>query len=122
MSPTAAVVDKHNASTAKWKEAPGEGRAARGDLDAGFGSSVIAPKSERPERKVFIKLAIQARLSDLPGKWFLLRYLTHLYRHNRRPNTLELNFTGIRLFLEFIQREGLCRLEEIPTGEPGRFH
>jgi len=121
MSPTAALLEKYKESSADWKAHPGEVRTARGDLDARFGSSVIAPRSERPERKVFIKLAIQARLSDLPGNRFLLRYLSHLYRHNRRPSTLELNFTGIRLFLEFLQRGGISRLEEITRGSLESF-
>ena len=40
-------------------------------------------------------------------------YLTHQYRQNRRPGTLRTNFTAIRLFLEFIRKEGKSHLEEI---------
>jgi integrase/recombinase XerD len=121
MSPTATVLEKGNDSPSAWKEHPAGGQTARGDFDARSGPCVIAPKRERAERKVFIKLSIQVRVGDLPGKQFLLRYLSHLYRHNRRPNTLETSFTGIRLFLEFLQREGVARLEQIPRGSVEAF-
>jgi site-specific recombinase XerD len=121
MSPTTTILERRNGLPAEWRGAPVEGRGGRADLDARSVGSVIAPRSERPERKVFIKLSIQARLSDLPGKRFLLRYLSHLYRNNRRPSTLELNYTGIRLFLEFIQRQGVTRLEEITRGSLEAF-
>ena len=68
---------------------------AEADLDArSVGSALIAPRSERPERKVFIKLSIQARLSDLPGKRFLLRYLSHLYGTIAAQAPWRLNFTA----------------------------
>jgi hypothetical protein len=121
MCPTA-LLEKRNDSPLHWKEGGEGGQAARWDFDVRSGPALILTRNERPERRVFIKLSIQARLSDLPGKQYLLRYLSHLYRRNRRPNTLETNFTGIRVFLEFLQREGIAHLEDIPRGGSGSFH
>ena len=121
MCPTAMLLEKRGDSPFRSKEHSEGGQAGRWDFDVRSGPALLLTRNERPERRVFIKLSIQARLSDLPGKQYLLRYLSHLYRRNRRPNTLETNFTGIRVFLEFLQREGIARLEEIPRGSLEAF-
>jgi len=54
-------------------------------------------------REFLDKLINHFRQSKLPGKEYGEQYLLHLYRKNCRPNTLELNYTSIKLFLEFIR-------------------
>jgi integrase/recombinase XerD len=59
------------------------------------------------------KLTSKLREQDLPGIEFAEKYLLHLYRRNRRPNTLELNYTSIRFFLKFLETEGVTHLEGV---------
>jgi len=51
--------------------------------------------------------------SGLPAREHFAAYLTHLYRRNRRPSTLRVRSSAIKLFLEFISKEGKGRIEEI---------
>jgi integrase/recombinase XerD len=82
-----------------FKQAPGLGTAKRIDPRAG--------------REYLERLLERFESSGLPGCEQVAAYLTHQYRQNRRPGTLRTNFTAIRLFLEFIRKEGKCHLEEI---------
>jgi integrase/recombinase XerD len=50
---------------------------------------------------------------SLPAREHVVAYLTNLYRRNRRPSTLRVRSTAIKLFLEFIGKEGKSRIEEI---------
>ncbi|ABK19657.1 site-specific integrase [Syntrophobacter fumaroxidans] len=59
------------------------------------------------------KLSAKLRERGLPGTEFAENCLSHLYHRNRRPNTLELNYTSIRLFLEFLKKERLTHLEGV---------
>jgi len=63
--------------------------------------------------ETFDKLSAKLRERDLPGIEFAENYLFHLYRKNRRPNTLELNYTSIRLFLEYLKTAGIAHLEGV---------
>ena len=59
--------------------------------------------------------------SSLPSREHVAAYLTHLYRRNRRPSTLRFRFTALKLFLEFINKEGKSRIEEITRKEIESF-
>jgi len=77
----------------------------------GFG----APKriDPRANREHLERLLERFESSGLPGQEQVAAYLTHQYRQNRRPGTLRTNFTAIKLFMEFIGKEGKSHLEEI---------
>jgi site-specific recombinase XerD len=70
-------------------------------------------QARNPSKETFQKLASKLRERDLPGIEFAERYLFHLYRRGRRPNTLELNYTSISFFLKFLRIEGLTHLEGV---------
>jgi site-specific recombinase XerD len=70
-----------------------------------------------PAKDTFEKLSLKLRERDLPGIELAEKYLFHLYRRNRRPNTLELNYTAMSFFLEFLKTEGVIHLEGV-----GRKH
>ena len=63
--------------------------------------------------ETFEKLSAKLKERSLPGIEFAENYLFHLYRKNRRPNTLELNYTSIRLFLEYLKTAGITHLEGV---------
>jgi len=75
------------------------------------------PAGRGRDRKVgletFQKFSLKLRERSLPGIEFAENYLFHLYRQNRRPNTLELNYTSIRLFLEYLKTVGITHLEGV---------
>jgi integrase/recombinase XerD len=64
-------------------------------------------------RKVLEAFLAHILQSDLPCKDYFAKYLCQLHRHNRRPNTLAVNFTAVKHFLRFIQKEGTSDLGEI---------
>jgi len=69
-------------------------------------------QAQNPTKEMFLKLSAKLRL-DLPGVEFAEKYLFHQYRRNRRPNTLELNYTSISFFLEFLRSQGVTHLEGV---------
>jgi integrase/recombinase XerD len=75
------------------------------------------PAGRRRSRNVgletFEKLSTKLRERSLPGIELAESYLLHLYRKNRRPNTLELNYTSIRLFQEYLKSAGITYLEGV---------
>ncbi len=75
--------------------------------------SQTAPR--QPESREFQDKQISIfRQSDLPGKEHAEQYLSHLYRKNCRPGTIESNQISIKLFLRFIQNEqGLVNLHQV---------
>ena len=70
-------------------------------------------RAQNPSKETFQELSSKLRERDLPGIEFAERYLFHLYRRSRRPNTLELNCTSISFFLGFLKIEGLTHLEGV---------
>ena len=64
-------------------------------------------------RETFEKFSCKLKERSLPGIEFAENYLFHLYRKNRRPNTLEHNYTSIRLFLEYLKTAGITHLEGV---------
>jgi site-specific recombinase XerD len=66
-----------------------------------------------PSKAAFEKLLLKLRRQDLPGTEHAENYLFHQCRRNRRPNTLELNYTSISLFLKFLKIEGVTHLEAL---------
>ena len=81
-----------------------------------FRSSVNLPlrrQTENPAKKTYQKLSAKLRDQDLPGVEFAEKYLFHQYRRNRRPNTMELNYTSISFFLKFLKSQGLTHLEGV---------
>ena len=66
-----------------------------------------------PAKEALDKISAKLSAKDLPGIEFAEKYLSHLYGRNRRPNTLELNYTSIRLFLEFLKSEGVPCIEAV---------
>lgn len=68
---------------------------------------------ENPSRETCESLSAKLRESDLPGIEFAENYLFHLYGRNRRPNTLGLNYTSIRFFLQFLKTQGVGHLEGV---------
>jgi len=64
-----------------------------------------------PAKEVFEKLSLKLTELALPGIGHAEQYLFHLYSRNRRPNTLELNYTSIRFFLEFLKANGITCME-----------
>lgn len=77
-------------------------------------SSAIEETSPGPSnRRVLEGFLEQILQCDLPGREYFAKYLTQLHRHNRRPNTLEVNFVAVKLFLKFIQKQGTSDLGQI---------
>jgi len=66
-----------------------------------------------PSKETFQKLSSKLRQLDLPGTELAEKYLFHQYRRNRRPNTLELNYTAISFFLRFLKIEGVTHIEGV---------
>jgi integrase/recombinase XerC/integrase/recombinase XerD len=67
----------------------------------------------RVNREHLERLLERLEASSLPAREHAGAYLTHLYRRNRRPSTLRVRSTAIKLFLEFIGTEGKSQIEEI---------
>ncbi len=67
--------------------------------------------AQSPTKEMFQKLSAKLKELDLPGVDFAEKYLFHQYRRNRRPNTLELNYTSISFFLKFLKIQGVTHLE-----------
>jgi len=59
------------------------------------------------------KLLARLSATDLTGGEHAERYLRHLYRRGRRPNTLRANVHSVKAFLAFIKESGKTDLEEI---------
>lgn len=70
----------------------------------------IDPKANREHLE---RLLERIEGASLPGREHVAAYLTHLYRRNRRPSTLRLRASAIKLFLDFISKAGKSRIEEI---------
>jgi integrase/recombinase XerD len=87
---------------------PSQVQTVQSRLDLGF-----RKQAWNPSKETFQKLSSKLRERDLPGIEFAERYLFHLYRRNRRPNTLELNYTSISFFLGFLKLEGVIHLEGV---------
>lgn len=58
---------------------------------------------------------------DIPGKSHIKAYLKDQYRRNCKPNTLRNSLTSIATFLEFTNRSGMTRLEEITRSDLGAY-
>ena len=78
-----------------------------------FGSRIGRGQTGNPAKETFEKLSSKLRQQDLPGIEFAEQYLFHQYRRNRRPNTLELNYTSISIFLKFLKTAGVIHLEGV---------
>ncbi|MGA2402722.1 MAG: tyrosine-type recombinase/integrase [Syntrophobacteraceae bacterium] len=70
-------------------------------------------QTRNPAKEVFEKLSSRLKELALPGIEYAEQYLFHLYSRNRRPNTLELNYTSIRFFLEFLKANGITCMEAV---------
>ena len=68
-------------------------------------------QTRNPGKEVFEKLSSKLKELTLPGTEYAEQYLFDLYSRNRRPNTLELNYTSIRFFLEFLKANGITCME-----------
>lgn len=86
-------------------------------------AKVVLPfrQNRNPTKETFEKLSLKLREMDLPGIEFAEKYLYHLYSRNRRPNTLELNCTSIRFFLEFLNTKGIDCIEAISRKDVEAF-
>lgn len=80
---------------------------------AKFGALSGGWESREDCRAVLEKLSSKLRDLALPGVGFAEDYLLYLYRRNRRPNTLELNYTAMKLFLGFLSKEEITPLEAV---------
>jgi integrase/recombinase XerD len=87
---------------------PGRVQSIQSNLNVAF-----QRRTRNPSKETFEKLASKLKERDLPGIELAERYLFHLYRRNRRPNTLELNYTSISFFLGFLKVEGVTHLEGV---------
>ena len=78
-------------------------------------AKVVLPfrQNRNPTKETFEKLSLKIREMDLPGIEFAEKYLSHLCSRNRRPNTLELNYTSIRFFLEFLKTRAVDCIEAV---------
>jgi site-specific recombinase XerD len=74
-----------------------------------------------PAKEVFEKLSLKLKELALPGIGHAEQYLFHLYSRNRRPNTLELNYTSIRFFLEFLKAKGITCIEAVSRKDIAAF-
>jgi site-specific recombinase XerD len=86
-------------------------------------AKIVLPfrQNRNPTKETFEKLSLKLKELDLPGIEFAENYLYHLCSRNRRPNTLELNFTSIRLFLEFLKTKGIDCIEGVNRKEIEAF-
>jgi len=78
-----------------------------------LGASSEGKDTRYDSRAVLEKVSSKLRAVGLPGVECALDYLLYLYRRNRRPNTLELNYTAMKLFLEFLSREEITPIEAV---------
>ena len=78
-------------------------------------AKIVLPfrQNRNPTKETFEKLSLKLRAMDLPGIEFAEKYLSHLCSRNRRPNTLELNCTSMRMFLEFLKTKGIECIEAV---------
>ena len=78
-------------------------------------AKVVLPfrQNRNPTRETFQKLSLKLRGMELPGIEFAEKYLSHLCSRNRRPNTLELNYTSIRFFLGFLKTREVEFIEAV---------
>lgn len=81
------------------------------------------PSESYPDSSLRALHRILKRLErmELPGKDHLDSYLRHVTRRNRRPGTLNSNFTSAILFLGLIKDNGKARLEEVTRGDVEAF-
>lgn len=86
-----------------------------------FGEAFRFRQSRNPAREVFEKLSSRLKELILPGIEHAEQYLFHLYSRNRRPNTLELNNTSIRFFLEFLKANGTTCIEAVTRKDIAAF-
>src|SRR5512136_2464563 len=70
-------------------------------------------QAQIPAKEVFQKQSAKLKELELRGVEFAEKYLFHQYRRNRRPNTLELNYTTLTFFLNFLKTQGLTHLEGV---------
>jgi len=86
-------------------------------------AKVVLPyrQNRNPTKETFEKLSLKLREMDLPGIEFAEKYLYHLCSRNRRPNTLELNYTSIRFFLELLNTKGLDCIEAVSRSDVEAF-
>jgi integrase/recombinase XerD len=86
-------------------------------------AKVVLPyrQNRNPTKETFEKLSLKLREMDLPGIEFAEKYLYHLCSRNRRPNTLELNYTSIRFFLEFLNTKGIDCIEAVSRKDVEAF-
>jgi integrase/recombinase XerD len=70
-------------------------------------------RRDNPAKEVYEKLSAKLSEQELPGTEYADKYLFHQYRRNRRPNTLELNYTSISFFLKFLKSQGVRHLEGV---------
>jgi integrase/recombinase XerD len=88
------------------------GELPRVVVEGGEGRKGLEGKSGRA-RRVLDGLLEGLRASDLPGTEYAEQYLRHLYRRNRRPNTLRTNCAAVKSLLAFVQGRGKTHLEMI---------
>jgi site-specific recombinase XerD len=86
-------------------------------------AKVVLPfrQNRNPTKETFEKLSLKLREMDLPGIEFAEKYLYHLCSRNRRPNTLELNYTSIRFFLKFLNTKGIDCIEAVSRKDVEAF-
>jgi len=69
---------------------------------------------EQQERqRCFEQILEHLTQSDLPEKEAVKRYLQHKYRQQCRASTLQLVYTAIKFFLQFIQQNGKTTLQAV---------
>lgn len=78
-----------------------------------FGLNIESGQIRNPSKETFQKLSSKLKELDLPGTELTEKYLSYQYRRNRRPNTLESNYTDISFFLRFLKVEGVTHLEGV---------
>jgi integrase/recombinase XerD len=81
------------------------------------------PSESYPDSSLEALHRILKRLGrmELPGRDHLESYLRHVTRRNRRPSTLNSNFTSATFFLELIKHNGKARLEEVTRADVEAF-
>jgi hypothetical protein len=78
-------------------------------------------QTRNPAKEVFEKLSSKLKKLALAGTEYAEQYLFHLYSRNRRPSTLELNYTSIRFFLEFLKANGITCIEAVSRKDIAGF-
>lgn len=78
-------------------------------------------QTRNPAKEVFEKLSSKLKKLALAGTEYAEQYLFHLYSRNRRPSTLELNYTSIRFFLEFLKADGITCMEAVSRKDIAGF-